>query len=135
MTQNKTLLAYLALGTGIVALSFSAMFVRWAHAPGPVTAFYRLFFSIFLLLPFFLPRAKSNPNILSPSLLFPFLAGLFTAFDLALWTASLAYTTASNATLLGNTSPLWVALGTWLILKQKLSAGFWRGLFIALMGA
>ena len=60
---------------------------------------------------------------------------MFTAFDLALWTASLAFTTASNATLLGNTSPLWVALGTWLILKQKLSAGFWRGLFIALMGA
>ena len=111
------------------------MFVRWAHAPGPVTAFYRLFFSIFLLLPFFLPRARINPSIWSASLLFPFLAGLFTAFDLALWTASLAYTTASNATLLGNTSPLWVALGTWLILKQKLSAGFWRGLFIALMGS
>jgi drug/metabolite transporter (DMT)-like permease len=135
MLQNKSLTAYLALGVGVIALSFSAMFVRWAHAPGPVTAFYRLFFSTFLLLPFFLPRARTNPSIWSASLIFPFLAGLFTAFDLALWTASLAYTTASNATLLGNTSPLWVALGTWLILKQKLSAGFWRGLFIALMGA
>ena len=135
MTQNKSLMAYLALGVGVISLSFSAMFVRWADAPGPITAFYRLFFSIFLLLPFFLPRIKTNPSIWSVSLLFPFLAGVFTAFDLALWTASLAFTTASNATLLGNTSPLWVALGTWLILKQKLSAGFWRGLFIALMGA
>jgi drug/metabolite transporter (DMT)-like permease len=135
MTQNKSLMAYLALGVGVISLSFSAMFVRWADAPGPITAFYRLFFSIFLLLPFFLPRIKTNPSIWSASLLFPFLAGVFTAFDLALWTASLAFTTASNATLLGNTSPLWVALGTWLILKQKLSAGFWRGLFIALMGA
>jgi drug/metabolite transporter (DMT)-like permease len=135
MRQNKSFMAYLALGAGVISLSFSAMFVRWAHAPGPVTAFYRLFFSIFLLLPFFLPRAKSSPFIWSPSIIFPFLAGIFTAFDLALWTASLAYTTASNATLLGNTSPLWVALGTWLILKQKLPAGFWQGLFIALMGA
>jgi len=135
MIINKSLAAYLALGAGVISLSFSAMFVRWANAPGPVTAFYRLFFSIFLLLPFFLPRARTNPSIWSAALIFPFLAGLFTAFDLALWTASLAYTTASNATLLGNTSPLWVALGTWLILKQKLSAGFWRGLFIALMGA
>ena len=49
--MDKTLLAYLALGVGIFSLSFSAMFVRWANAPGPVTAFYRLFFSIFLLLP------------------------------------------------------------------------------------
>src|SRR5512133_2523167 len=121
MTQNKTLPAYLALGTGIFALSFSAMFVRWANAPGPVTAFYRLFFSTFLLLPFFVPRVKANPAIQSRSIVFPLLAGIFTACDLGLWTASLTFTTASNATLLGNTAPLWVALGAWLILKHKLT--------------
>jgi drug/metabolite transporter (DMT)-like permease len=135
MTQNKNLLAYLALGIGILSLSFSAMFVRWADAPGPVTAFYRIFFSIFLLLPFFLPRLKTNRAIKSWTIIFPLLAGVFTACDLALWTTSLSYTTAANATLLGNTAPLWVALGTWLILKQKLSSAFWRGLAITLMGA
>ncbi|MBN2115850.1 MAG: DMT family transporter [Anaerolineales bacterium] len=135
MIQNKTLLAYLALGTGILALSFSAMFVRWANAPGPVTAFYRLFFSTFLLLPFFAPRIRMNSAIASPSIAFPLLAGIFTALDLGLWTASLTYTTASNATLLGNTAPLWVALGAWLILKQKLTPVFWRGLVLALLGA
>src|ERR1043165_7200980 len=142
MTQNqrsrpvdKTLLAYMALGTGILALSFSAMFVRWANAPGPVTAFYRLFFSIFLLFPFFASRARINPSIRSWSILFPLLAGVFTACDLGLWTASLSYTTAANATLLGNTAPLWVALGTWFILKQRLTSGFWRGLAITLLGA
>jgi len=135
MTQNKSLLAYVALGTGVLALSFSAMFVRWANAPGPVTAFYRLFFSVFLLFPFFLPRAKSNSSIKSWSVSFPLLAGVFTACDLALWTSSLSYTTAANATLLGNTAPLWVALGTWLILRQQLSTAFWRGLGITLMGA
>ena len=136
MTHDKTLLAYLALGTGILALSFSAMFVRWAHAPGPVTAFYRLFFSIFLLLPFFIPRLmKKNMPIRSGLILFPLVAGIFTACDLGLWTASLSYTTAANATLLGNTAPLWVALGTWLILKQKLTTAFWRGLSITLLGA
>jgi drug/metabolite transporter (DMT)-like permease len=135
MKQNKSLAAYGALGIGIISLSFSAMFVRWADAPGPVTAFYRLFFSIFLLFPIFLARIKTNPSIRSQSVIFPLLAGVFTACDLALWTASLSYTTASNATLLGNTSPLWVALGTWLILKNKLSKGFWRGLAFALLGA
>ncbi|MGZ9226420.1 MAG: EamA family transporter, partial [Anaerolineales bacterium] len=99
-------------------------FVRWADAPGPLTAFYRLVFSIFLLFPFFLGRTKALPTIRSGEVLFPLFAGVFTAFDLALWTASLAYTTASNATLSGNTSPLWVALGTWLIFKNKLSPAF-----------
>ena len=135
MSQNKSLLAYLALGAGVLALSFSAMFVRWADAPGPVTAFYRLFLSIFLLFPFFLPRAKSNSSLKSWSVAFPLLAGVFTACDLALWTSSLSYTTAANATLLGNTAPLWVALGTWLILQQRLSPAFWRGLGITLIGA
>ena len=106
MTQSKPLLAYLALGLGIFSLSFSAMFVRWAEAPGPVTAFYRLFFSIFLLLPLFLPRVKTNPLLRSRWVIFPLLAGVFTACDLGLWTASLSFTTAANATLLGNTAPL-----------------------------
>lgn len=135
MTQDKSLPAYIALGVGILSLSFSAMFVRWANAPGPVTAFYRLFFSVFLLFPFFLPRLKTNPSLRSRLVIYPLLAGVFTAFDLGLWTVSLSYTTASNATLLGNTSPLWVALGTWLIFKHKLSAGFWRGLTFTLLGA
>jgi drug/metabolite transporter (DMT)-like permease len=65
----------------------------------------------------------------------PLLAGVFTACDLALWTTSLSYTTAANATLLGNTAPLWVALGAWLILKQELTPAFWRGLAITLLGA
>jgi len=135
MTNNKSIPAYLALGIGVLALSFSAMFVRWANAPGPVTAFYRMFFSIFLLLPFFIKSAKRHPAITSTAIWFPLLAGIFTAGDLALWTSSLKYTTAANATLLGNTAPLWVALGTWLILKQKLSTVFWRGLTITLAGA
>ena len=135
MTNNKSVTAYLALAIGVLALSFSAMFVRWANAPGPITALYRMFFSIFLLLPFFIQRTNVNPATKTRVIIFPLLAGVFTALDLALWNTSLSYTTAANATLLGNTAPLWVALGTWLILKQKLSSAFWRGLVITLLGA
>jgi drug/metabolite transporter (DMT)-like permease len=132
---NKNIPAYLALGIGVLALSFSAMFVRWANAPGPVTAFYRMFFSIFMLAPFVLARKEERRTLRTAALIFPLLAGVFTALDLALWTTALSYTTAANATLLGNTAPLWVALGTWLILKQKLSSTFWRGLAVTLGGA
>ena len=133
--SNKNIPAYLALGIGVLALSFSAMFVRWADAPGPVTAFYRMFFSIPMLAPFILWREPGNKAIRSKALIFPLLAGVFTALDLALWTTALSFTTAANATLLGNTAPLWVALGTWLILKQKLTNTFWRGLAVTLAGA
>lgn len=135
MTQNKSVAAYIVLGVGILALSFSAMFVRWADAPGPVTAFYRMFFSIFLLFPFFAPRIKKSPSLRKSAVLFPLLAGAFTACDLGLWTTALSYTTVSNATLLGNTSPLWVALGAWLVFRQDLPRKFWFGLLLALSGA
>ena len=135
MTQNKSVAAYIVLGVGILALSFSAMFVRWADAPGPVTAFYRMFFSIFLLFPFFAPHIKKSPSLRKSAILFPLLAGAFTACDLGLWTTALSYTTVSNATLLGNTSPLWVALGAWLVFRQNLPRKFWFGLLLALSGA
>jgi drug/metabolite transporter (DMT)-like permease len=94
-----------------------------------------MFFSVFMLLPFILYRIRKNPAVRSLDIAFPFLAGIFTALDLTLWTTSLSYTTAANATLLGNTAPLWVALGSWLILKQHLSGRFWKGLTITLAGA
>jgi drug/metabolite transporter (DMT)-like permease len=136
MRNKSNLPPYLALALGVSALSFSAMFVRWADAPGPVTGFYRLLFSTILLTPIFVQRQrKSGAPFPWALLLFPALGGIFTAFDFTFWNSSLKYTTAANATLLGNTSPLWVALGAWLIFRQRLSLRFWIGLAIALAGA
>lgn len=134
MTQNR-LLPYIALAVGIIALSLSAMFVRWADAPGPMTGFYRLLISTLLLTPFFFRQQKHLPRIDRKFLYFPLAAGLFTAFDFAFWNSSLKFTTAANATLLGNTAPLWVALAALLIFHEKLKGIFWAGLILALTGA
>jgi len=132
--QNK-FFPYIALAIGISALSLSAMFVRWAEAPGPVTGFYRLLISTILLTPLFLRQQKQLAPIEKKYLLFPIIAGFFTAFDFAFWNSSLKYTTAANATLLGNTAPLWVALIALFIFRERLRGVFWFGLVIALTGA
>ena len=111
------------------------MFVRWANAPGPITVFYRLFFSTLILTPFFIQRQRRETSIPRSILIFPILAGIFTACDFTFWNSSLAFTTAANATLLGNTAPLWVALGAWLIFREKITSVFWLGLLLALTGA
>jgi len=134
MTQNR-LFPYIALAIGVSALSLSAMFVRWAEAPGPVTGFYRLLISTILLTPLFLRQQKQLAPIERKYLLFPIIGGIFTACDFALWNSSLKYTTAANATLLGNTAPLWVALIALFIFREKLRGVFWFGLIIALTGA
>ncbi|MBE0670849.1 MAG: DMT family transporter [Anaerolineales bacterium] len=134
MTHSR-ILPYAALAVGITALSLSAMFVRWADAPGPMTGFYRLFISTLLLTPFFLNKQRQLPPIDRKYLYLPLVGGLFTAFDFAFWNSSLKYTTAANATLLGNTAPLWVALAAFLIFREKLKGVFWAGLLLALTGA
>jgi drug/metabolite transporter (DMT)-like permease len=134
MPQNR-LFPYIALAIGISALSLSAMFVRWAEAPGPVTGFYRLLISTILLTPLFLRQQKQLAPIETKYLFFPIIAGIFTAFDFAFWNSSLKYTTAANATLLGNTAPLWVALIALFFFREKLRVIFWFGLVIVLTGA
>ncbi len=126
---------YIALAVGISALSLSAVFVRWADAPGPMTGFYRLLISTLFLTPFFIKQQKQLTPIDRKYLLFPLSGGLFTAFDFAFWNSSLKYTTAANATLLGNTAPLWVALAALLIFREKLKGTFWAGLILAMAGA
>jgi len=132
---QRKFLPYLALAAGVLALSLSAMFVRWAEAPGPVTGFYRLLLSTLILTPFFVQRQRKSTPLPASGWAFAALAGLFTAFDFAFWNSSLAFTTASNATLLGNTSPLWVAAGTMLLYRTRLAGRFWLGLSAALGGA
>ncbi len=132
--QNK-FVPYIALAIGIGALSLSAMFVRWAEAPGPITGFYRLLISTIFLSPIFIRQQKQLEPIKNKYLIFPLFAGIFTAFDFAFWNSSLKFTTAANATLLGNTSPLWVALFALFFFREKLRGVFWLGLILALAGA
>jgi drug/metabolite transporter (DMT)-like permease len=128
-------LAYAGLGVGILALGFSALFVRWAAAPGPVTGFYRMAIASIILVPIALFRHGNPRRWPAAGLRLAALGGLALTFDLALWNTSVLYTSAANATLLANTAPLWVAVAAALFFKERLSGGFWIGLLLVLSGA
>ena len=63
------------------------------------------------------------------------LGGLFFAGDLALWTTGVMMSGATNPTLLANTAPVWVGLGSLIFFREALSARFWMGLILAMGGA
>lgn len=132
---HRAWLPYIALGSGIIALGFSALFVRWANAPGPVVGFYRLGLSTLILVPFFILRRKNSSPIRREILIFPILGGILTALDHGFWNTAVNFTSAANATLLANTAPLWVALFAWLIWHERLKPTFWTGLMLTLAGA
>jgi len=127
--------AYLALGVGILSLGFSAIFVRWANAPGIVTSFYRMAIATVLLAWPFYRRVKAKGNLSRQGLRFAVVGGLFFAADLALWATGVVLSGATNPTLLANTAPLWVGLGALVLFRERLEAMFWAGLLLAMTGA
>ena len=128
-------LAYLWLGIGIISISFSAIFVRWAGAPGPVASFYRMAIAVLLLAWPFYRRAKARGSLPRMGIQIAVLGGLFFAGDLALWTTGVMMSGATNPTLLANTAPVWVGLGSLIFFREALSARFWMGLILAMGGA
>ena len=127
--------SYLALGIGSLSLGFSAIFVRWANAPGSVTAFYRVAIAVLLLAWPFYRRVKTRGSLPREGLRFAVLGGMFFAADLSLWATGVVMSGATNPTLLANTAPLWVGLGALVLFRERLTVMFWAGLLLAMAGA
>jgi len=130
---SRTLPFYLALAAGILCISWSAIFVRWTDIPGAASAFYRMLVPALVLLPthFF---DRSRPHVDAKRLGIIAFGGLFFALDLALYNTSILKTTAANATLLGNNTPIVVGLLTWLVFRRRPQSSFWLGLLLAVCG-
>lgn len=137
MTQSRNTHGpwpYLALAAGILCISWSAIFVRWTDMPGPASAFYRMLIPAAVLLPTWFFERGGKP-IGARTMLIIALGGLFFALDLALYNTSILRTSAANATLLGNNTPVAVGLLTWLIFGRRPAVSFWLGLVLALAGS
>jgi drug/metabolite transporter (DMT)-like permease len=134
-TRFGASLPYLALAVGILSLSQSGMFIRWAQAPGTITVFYRLFIAALILLPFVVRRQLQDRSLRPTNLAFPLLGGIVSGFDIGLWSVALSYTSVSNAVLIGNIAPLWVALAGLVFFRERFKRDFWIGLILTLCGA
>lgn len=131
----KELWPYIALVGGIFCIGFSAIFVRLAQTTGDVSAFYRFgFATLALTIPMAIHWGRGKATIKPGALKWALLAGLFFAMDITLYNYAVYLTTASNATIMGNTAPIWVGLGGWLILKERVGPLYWAGLALALLG-
>jgi drug/metabolite transporter (DMT)-like permease len=125
---------YFALAVGIVCIGWSAIFVRWTDMPGVSSAFYRVAIPAVLLLPTALLDRRAQ-RIPWRTLAIIAGGGVFFALDLALYNTAILRTSAANATLLGNNTPIFVGILTWLVFRRRPAPSFWIGLILALAGA
>jgi drug/metabolite transporter (DMT)-like permease len=137
MSKEK-LYPLIGLFFGILTVSTASIFIRFAQggAPSIVIAAVRLLTATILITPIaFLQYKKKLFNISKEELGFLILSGLFLSIHFAAWITSLEYTSIASSVVLVTTTPLWVALFSPILLKEKNNATIWIGLFLALVGS
>lgn len=127
----------LVLAIGILAVSTASILIRFAQeeASSLVIAAYRMTLAALILAPFALPKAiKAFGSLNFRQRWLVVLSGLFLAIHFASWITSLEYTTVASSVVLVTTTPLWVALLSPLVLKERMQRGIWLGLLLAMAG-
>lgn len=123
----------IALVIGIICISIFPILVKLSLSPGVISAYYRMAIAAALLVPFtFLTGKLKIPSL--KILLLTVLCGAIFAGDVAVWNIAIQESTATQATLLTNLSPVWVGIGAFLFLKNKPTFNFWIGTAIAIFG-
>lgn len=125
----------LALAVSVLAVSSGSIFVRLCDAPPLVTAAWRLTLATALLLPVAWWKARDEVRQLSRGDLgIGALAGFFLALHFATWITSLSFTTVANSTVLVNTAPVWVALLTPWLTRDRVTPRAWLGIGASVAG-
>lgn len=145
LTPRERLIALAALVGGGAAMGTAPILVRLAVDAGvgpSATAFWRLAFALGPLLLWSLaarPAAPPEGNAFRDprgrTLMLTVVAGVCFAGDLVTWHAGIVRTTAANATLFANLTPVVVALAAWLLFKERPSGAFVAALAATLFGA
>ena len=119
----------------MIAIAWSAIFVRWTHMPGVASAFYRVLFAAAALWPLLLLSRAGLKRMDRSTFCLAALGGVFFGGDVGMYNVAVLRTSAGAATLLGNSAPLFVVLLTWASTRELPSRRFWAALAIALSGA
>jgi len=123
---------------GILGISLSSIFVRYSIAPSPVTAAWRLCWTVLLMTPVVLGKGEIRKELLKvgkKDLLLSILSGLFLAAHFALWFESLYHTTVASSTTIVCTEVIWVSIGFCLFLGGKLSRKALAAIAITIAGS
>lgn len=123
----------IALAVGIICISIFPILVKLNLTPGLVSAFYRMLIASLILVPYVLVTKQfkvPSRNVFWLSVI----CGVVFGLDVGVWNIAIQQSTATQATLLTNLSPVWVGIGAFLFLRDKPKRNFWIGTVVAILG-
>jgi drug/metabolite transporter (DMT)-like permease len=128
--------AIFVLGIGLIAISFASIFIKLCNAPSLVIAAYRLTIaSVFYII---FTRIRSGPILTAYSrsqFKIVLISGVFLTVHFATWITSLKFTSVASSVVLVQSAPIFVAMGSFIFLKEKPSKLMLLGILIALAGS
>lgn len=127
------------LAVGVLAVSFASILIRLAQAegmPSLAIAAWRLLVASAVLLPYALATRRAEIRALTRrDVALLALSGLFLGLHFAAWIASLGYTSVASSVVLASTGPIFVALGSWLFLRERPGPLLALGILLAAAGS
>ena len=132
-------LPYAILALAVLIVSSAAILIRFAQAEGASSlaiAAWRLAIAAAILAP--IAMRKCRPQIAAMTKrewMLGLLAGIFLALHFAAWISSLGYTSVASSTALVTTNPVWIALVSWLVFREKLAIWLVIGIAAAIGGS
>ncbi|MFC7441194.1 DMT family transporter [Laceyella putida] len=133
MNPSRTVI-FLLLALGVVAVSFSGIFIKWSSAPAGVLAMHRLWLTAVLMLPWVWRERQELVRLTGGDWVRLCASGLFLSLHFLGWMSSFHYTSVASAMIFLNLTPLFVAWGAKLVFKEKYPARAFGGMGLALIG-
>lgn len=133
--DRVTVSPLVALAVAVLAISTSAILVRWSDAPNVIKALYRVAFTVVALAPLIdggdwasLGQLGRRDGLVAVA------AGVALALHFVVWFESLDHTTVAASVTLVQAQPVFVAVGAWILLGERVSQRGALGIAIALVG-
>lgn len=127
---------YIPIIIGVISVALSAIFVKLTTAEAGVVAFYRMFFSVLLMLPIFLLKYRWEVSMFKRrDWVYSLIAGIFLAFHFIFWFESLNYTSVASSTVLVTLQPIFAFAGTYFFFKEKVSIKAILSAVVAISGS
>ncbi|NNF58438.1 MAG: DMT family transporter [Rhodothermaceae bacterium] len=137
MPARAPLRVWVVLAAGLLAISFSPILVRYASAaPGQALAVWRTVFAAVLLMPIAWGKARHEIRALTRrARVLIGLAGVMLGLHFIAWIESLYYTSVASASVLVTTSPLFIAVLGFVVLRERLTVRTMGAIGGAVVGA
>ncbi len=141
MSNKPAVLPLVVLGISVAIVSTAAIMIRTAQheaVPSLAIAFWRLAIAGSLLACWVGTNAglRSEARQLSrQTWILSVASGFFLALHFASWISSLAFTSVASSTALVTTNPIWIALISWLLFKERVGGWLAIGIAAAMSGS